>query len=154
MIIAWTNRGTFRMLESVFRNVPILSGFAIALITDSVLPSLSTVLLGELEEIVSGNGYTSGGVTVSRDSIGFPVIIQDDVLNKSSIIMKDVIFTASGGILPVSGNGIKFIVLTDNNTTIGDREVYAFAEFIGTAKILPDTGVLSILELKLSLMEP
>lgn len=154
MAIGFTNRGKIRMLELLLQGASPPGGFAIALVTDNIIPGPDTNLFGDLEEIVSGNGYNPGGVAISRDLVGFPTALEDDALDKGSITMKDVTFTATGGTLPASGDGVKFAVLTDNNATIENREVYGYAEFTGAAKIVADTGVLSVLGLKFSLTEP
>jgi len=154
MAIGWTNKGKVRMVELLLQGIIPPTGFAIALVTDNIIPGPDTNILGDLDEVISGNGYTIGGEVITRDVTGFPISTEDDTLDKGSVTMKDVTFTASGGTLPASGDGIKFAILTDTNATITNREVYAYAEFAGAAKILADTGVLSILGLKFSLIEP
>ncbi len=153
MAIGFTNRGRLRFLQAALQDIT-LTGFSIALVTVTVTPDADTKVLSELEEIIGGNGYSSGGEPIARSIVGFPISVEDDALDKGSVTMRDVFFTASGGTLPSSGLGVKFAVLTDNNPTVSNREVFGFAEFTGIAKILNDTEILSILALKLSLTEP
>ena len=152
MAVGFTNRAKLRMLEAFFQDVFSQSGFAIALVTDTPAPDADTNVLADLTEIVAGNGYSSGGNAIARDNIGFPTSSEDDSADTGSLIMEDTFFTASGGILPASGDGVKFAVLTDNNTIIADREVFAYAEY-GAVKTLLDGQMLSVAGLKFTLKE-
>ena len=152
MALAITNRGKLRILQGFFRESFLQTGFTIVLVTADNIPTVDTNLMSELTEIVAGNGYISGGVAISRDVIGFPTELENDAGDLSTITMKDVIFTASGGTLPLSGNGVKFAILADNNATLANREVFAFAEFT-TVSILFDTQILSIKNLNFTLKE-
>lgn len=152
MAIGWTNRGRLRVLEAALQGIP-LTGFHIGLITETVTPTADTKILGELEEIIGGNGYSGGGQPIARSLVGFPTSAEDDAVDKGSVIMRDTFFTATATPMPSAGLGIKFIVLLDDNATINNREVYAYAEFTGLAKILSIGEILSILDLKFS-MEP
>jgi len=149
MAIGFTNRGKLRAVQAFLQDIA-LTGFNIALVTNTPPPNADTNLFSELEEINSGNGYSSGGEPVARSIVGFPVSNEDDLTDKSSVTMRDVFFTASGGNLPSSGGGIRFAVLTDDNATVGSREIFAFAEF-DSDKTLNDGEVLSILDLLFSL---
>ena len=149
MAIGFTNRGKLRVLQMALQD-RVSTGYFVALVTDTVAPNADTNLFSELEEIAAGNGYSSGGQAVARSLVGFPVENEDDAIDKSSVTMRDVFFAASGGDLPSSGDGISFVILTDNNPTISSREVLAFAEF-DSPKTLSDTEILSILDLMFSL---
>ena len=149
-----TNLGKIRMLDLFLTNITPPNGFAIALVTGNFPPGPDTNVLSDLEEIVTGNGYSAGGVAIERSAVGFPTSTEDDTTDQGNVTMKDITFTAAGGIIPSSGDGIQFFVLTDDNATIPDREVFAYVEFSGDPKIIEDTGILSILGFKQSLIEP
>lgn len=149
MSIGFTNRGKLRLLQMGLQD-RVSTGYFIALVTDTVAPNVDTNIFSELEEINSGNGYSSGGEPIARSVVGFPEDNEDDAIDKSSVTMRDVFFTADGGDLPSSGDGISFIVLTDDNATVSNREVLAFAEF-NSEKNLEDGEILSIIALLFSL---
>ena len=79
-----------------------------------------------MTEIAAGNGYTTGGISLNRDATDFDVLTEDDSGDRGFIQVKNVVWTASGGNLPASGNGARWAVLLDDNGTVGSREVYAY----------------------------
>jgi len=122
----WTNKGKFRVLDWVFRRTAMPSNFYVALVTSATAPNADTNVLSELTEIAAGNGYTSGGYQLTPNSTDFDVLTEDDAGDKGLIQLKDITWTAAGGNLPLSGSGARYAVLTDNNATVGSREVLAF----------------------------
>jgi hypothetical protein len=80
----------------------------------------------ELTEIAAGNGYTAGGISLTKNSTDFDVLTEDDTGDLGKIQIKDLTWTASGGSLPGSGNGARWAVLTDDNATQGNRIVIAW----------------------------
>lgn len=122
----WTNKGKFRMLGWVFNGVSLPTNFYVALVTSATAPTADTNTLSQLTEITAGNGYTSGGISLSKNTTDFDVITEDDTNDRGHIEIKDLVWTASGGSLPASGNGARYAVLTDDNATVGSREVYAY----------------------------
>ena len=122
----WTNRGKMRMLGIVFNGVAAPVTFNVALVTSAVAPTADTDTLGQLTEIAPGNGYTAGGINLARNVTDFPGLTEDDVNDRGNILVRDLVWTASGGTLPASGGGARWAVLTDANATVGSREVWAF----------------------------
>jgi hypothetical protein len=122
----WTNKGKYRALELVFRNGTEPTAFYVALVTSAVAPTQDTNTLGQLTEIAAGNGYTSGGISVARDATDFDVLTENDTDDRGLIQIKDLVWTASGGSLPGSGSGARYAVLTDDNGTVGSREVWHY----------------------------
>lgn len=120
-----TNRGKKRLLDGFFRNQNVPTNFYVALITSAATPDVDTNTFGELTEIANGNGYTTGGFQLSRNTTDFDVLTEDDTGNLAYIEIKDVSWTASGGTLPASGSGARWAVLLDDNATIANREVLA-----------------------------
>lgn len=82
-------------------------------------PGPKTNVLSDLTEIDNGNGYNAGGKTVSRNtSTGFDTLTEDDSNNLASLQLQNLVWTASGGTLPVPGSeGIRYLVLVDDDAT-------------------------------------
>jgi hypothetical protein len=114
-----TNKGKKCILNAYFTadtsDEP--AGFKIALCTSATAPTADTDVLADLTEIASGNGYTAGGATLSRNSTDFDTIEEDDTNDRGYIRIKDVVWTASGGSIPASGNGARYAVLLDDAAT-------------------------------------
>ena len=121
-----TNKGKFRTLESYYRGVSSPTNFYIALVTSAVAPTADTNTFSELTEISTGNGYAGGGIALTPGTADFDVLTQDSTNDRGFIQIKDVTWTASGGSIPSTGNGIKYAILTDDNTTQANREVLDF----------------------------
>lgn len=124
--VGWTNRGKYTVLDWVFRNATEVTNFYVALVTSAVAPTCDINTFGELTEIVAGNGYTTGGYQLTPNSTDFDVINEDDTNDLAKIQIKDIVWTASGGPIPLSGNGARYAVLLDDNATIGSRLVLAY----------------------------
>lgn len=122
----WTNKGKFQALGRLFRGVALPTNYYVALVTSAVAPGPDTNTLGDLTEIAAGNGYTTGGIQLSKNSTDFDVITENDTDDRGEIQIKDLVWTASGGNLPSSGNGARYAALTDDNVTVGSREAYNY----------------------------
>lgn len=118
-----TDKGVAKSWDVFFRGATPPTTLYLALVTSAVTPTKSTNTLSELTEITAGNGYTSGGIAVSRNSTDFDTLTEADPV---VLQLKDLAWTASGGSIPASGSGARFAVLTDDNGTVGSREVYAY----------------------------
>jgi len=121
----WTNRGKYLMFGYVFRGVTLPTNFYVALVTDAVTPDEDTNVLGDLTEIADGNGYTEGGYELDPGETDFDVLTEDDSDNKAIMQIKNVVWTASGGSIPDSGDGARYAVLTDDNGTVANRQIIA-----------------------------
>lgn len=110
----FTNKGKKILLNAFFRATEVPTSFKVALVTSATAPTADTNALTDLTEIAAGNGYTAGGAAVTRDASGFDVITEDDTGDKGLVQLVDVVWTASGGTLPASGNGARYAVLLDN----------------------------------------
>ncbi|HYN37891.1 MAG TPA: hypothetical protein VES39_01425 [Rhodospirillales bacterium] len=122
----WTNRGAYRMLGVRFRGQSNPSAFHLALVTATPTPDDADNTLGDLSEIADGNGYTAGGQALSPGSTDFDVWTEDDANHRALVQLRDVLWTASGGAIPGSGDDARYAVLTDANATVGSREVFHF----------------------------
>ncbi len=121
-----TNRGKALLFDYVFRGVALPANFYVALITSAAAPTADTNTFSELTEIAAGNGYTSGGISLSKNTTDFDTLTEDDSADKAILKIKDLVWTASGGAIPASGNGARYAILTDYNATMGSRQVLAW----------------------------
>jgi hypothetical protein len=121
-----TNRGKALLFDYVFRGVALPANFYVALITSAATPTADTNTFSELTEIAAGNGYTSGGYSLTKNTTDFDTLTEDDTNDKAILKIKDVVWTASGGAIPASGNGARYAILTDYNATMGSRQVMAW----------------------------
>lgn len=118
-----TNRFAYKLLGWPFRAQTIPTNFYIALVTNTTQDQDHN-LMSDLTQIAAGNGYTSGGISLAKNSTDFDVWTEDDTNNRAFIQLKDIVWTASGGPIPASGSGAATAVLTDDNGTVTSREVY------------------------------
>jgi len=122
----FTNRGKNHIFDIVFRNGTEPTNYYIALVTSAVAPTADTNTFSELTEITAGNGYTTGGISLARNSTDFDSLVENDTNDRGEIQLKDIVWTASGGNLPASGSGARYAVLLDDNVTVGSRIVVAW----------------------------
>lgn len=143
-----TNKGIASILRSAFQNQTTTppTGYYLALVTSAASPSFDTNTWSQLSanEIAAGNGYTANGQLFTANTTNFPTLTEDDTNDLASITLKDVTWTASGGTLPASGSGARYLILMDANATPGSREVLAWfdlqtdrAATIGTDLTVP-----------------
>lgn len=131
----WTNKGKWRLLGWAFRGDTIPTNFYVAMVTSATAPGPDTNTLSELTQITAGNGYTTGGYQLTPGSTDFDVHTEDDATDKGILQLKDLIWSATGGPIPLSGNGARYAVLTDDNATIGDREVLAYWDLVSDRQV-------------------
>jgi len=148
----WTNRGKFLLLDWVFGGEPLPNNFYVMLITADNVPTVDTNTLSELTEIADGNGYTEGGYELTPGAGDFDVIIEDDVNNLARIQIKDILWTATGGTIPASGNGARYVVLTDDSESsaaaLGDRQIIAVWDMV-TDRVATNGFPISLTNLEL-----
>ena len=150
----WTNKGKFSILDAYFRNTGSPTNFYVALLTSATAPDADTNLMSDagLTEIAAGNGYTSGGYQLTKNSTDFDVLTEDDTNDRGHIEIKDVVWTASGGNLPASGGGARYAVLTDDNGTVANREIIAYWDLTSDRSV-SDTQTLTLQNCTLRLTE-
>jgi hypothetical protein len=133
----WTNRGK-RNLLATLRGVALPTNFFVALFTSAVAPTQDTNVKSELTEIAAGNGYTAGGISLTKNTTDFDVLTEDDTNDWALIQAKDLVWTAATGNLPASGNGARWACLTDDNATQASREIWAYWSLVGQTLTLID----------------
>jgi hypothetical protein len=122
----WTNRGKKLMFDTYFRNAAAPTNFYVALVTAAAAPGPDTNTLSDLTEIAAGNGYTAGGYSLSRNSTDFDSLTENDTDDRAELLIKDVVWTASGGPIPASGGGARYAVLLTDEGTVGNRQVVKY----------------------------
>jgi len=131
----FTNRGKWKLLDWVFRNTTEVTNFYVALVTSAVAPTADTNTMADLTQIATGNGYTDGGYQLTPNATDFDSITEDDTNDLGKIQVKDVVWTASGGTIPASGNGARYAVLTDDNATVANRLVLAYWDLVSDRSV-------------------
>ena len=122
----WTNRGKYEVLGYAFRAETVPTTYYVQLVTSAVAPVADTNTFAELTEITAGNGYTSNTNPLTANAVDFDTWTEDDGNDLALIELRDIVWTASGGSIPGSGDGARYAVLTDNNATVDSREVLYF----------------------------
>jgi hypothetical protein len=149
-LVGWTNRGKFGALGRLFRGVALPTNYFVALVTSAVAPTADTNTKTELTELANGNGYTTGGISLTKNSTDFDVLTEDDTNDRALIQIKDLVWTATGGSLPATG-GARYAVLTDDNATQGSREILSFWDLVSDRQVsVGQTLTLQDCELRLT----
>ena len=153
----WTNRGKFLMLDWIFGAESLPDSFYVALVTAANEPTVDTNTLDELTEIADGNGYTEGGYELTPGDTDFDVFTEDDTNDRALVQIKDLVWTASGGIIPDSGDGAMYAVLTDDSEesggAVGDRQVIAVWDLV-TSRDITDGYSLTLADCELRAIAP
>ena len=152
MAVGWTNRLKFKAMEWIFRGVSLPTNFYVALVTSAVAPTCDINTLGELTEIAAGNGYTTGGYQLTPGTTDFDVVNEDDVNDLAKIQLKDVVWTASEGNIPASGDGARYAILTDDHETVGSRLVLGYWD-LASDRTVSDGQNLTLQDCELRLTE-
>lgn len=152
MASGWTNRGKYNALNLCFRNAAEPTVFYLFLATSAATPTADTNVKSDLTEIATGNGYTAGGNSVARNSTDFDTLTEDDGNDRALTQLKDQVWTASGGALPSSGNGARWALLTDDNATLANREVWCYWD-LTSDRTISDTQTLTLVDCELRLTE-
>lgn len=146
----WTNRGMRRVQAIVFQGETAPTNFYIALIKAADAPTIDTVTFSEVDEIAAGNGYVAGGIELDRNATDFDTLTTDTGTDTVTTQLRDIVWTASGGAIPASGDGARYAILTDDDATQADREIWFVWDLQGTrivstgqALTLADLGIAS-----------
>jgi len=140
-----TNKGKSEHLGIVYRGATPPSNFYMALVTEAHPPSATTNTLGDLTEIPAGNGYTAGGISLNRDATDFDVLTEDDVNDRALVQIRDIAWTATGGVLPASGTGARWAVLTDDHATLASRKIYDSFDLVSN-RIVSATQIITLVD--------
>lgn len=149
----WTNRGKYRVLDIALRGAAPPSNLYVALCTAANAPTADTNTKGELTEIANGNGYTTGGVSIGLDDTDFDSLVENDTDDRAELQIRNIVWTASSGPIPSSGNGARWAILTDDNGTQGNREVWFYWDLTSDHSI-SDGQTFTLEDLTMRLREP
>ena len=147
-----TNRGKYLLLEAYFRGTGAPTNLYAALCTSANAPSATTNTLSELTEVATGNGYTAGGIQLNPNATDFDVLTEDDTGNIGLIQIKDLVWTASGGPLPSDSVGSRYMVITTDEATVGNRQIIAYFDLISD-RVVSDGQTLTIQNAEIDLTE-
>lgn len=150
MASGWTNRGKYNALAERYRSAALPAAYYMRLFTSAAAPGADTDTVASLTEIADGNGYTQGtGYTLALNSTDFDTLTEDDVNDRALVQLKDLVFTASGGSLPASGDGARYACLCD--ATGGTAEVDTYFDLVSDRTVSSgQTLTLSDCEIRLS----
>ena len=147
-VAGFTNRGKKAILDSTFHADALPSTYKLHLV--STIPDADTNTLGDLTEI-SGGGYAAK--SLSKNSTDFNVgPTEDDSSDIAYVRIANQSWTASGG----SIGEAKFMVLTDDNATESDREVWGFFDLrdgSGNGRTVTDGQSLTVQNAEIRLSE-
>jgi hypothetical protein len=132
---AFTNRGLYAILGYLFRADTEPTNYYVALVTSAVAPADDINTFTELTEIVAGNGYTTGGYQLTPGATDWDTHTEDDANDYAWVEIKDVVWTAAGGPIPLSGDGARYAVLLDDNVTIADRLVIFWWDLVSDRSV-------------------
>lgn len=145
-----TTRGYAMMFEWSFRGVTPPANFYLALVTAATPPTHATKFLGDLVEIADGNGYAEGGYELDPDNANFVALVEDDTDRFTDLVVKTIAWTAGGGDIPDSGDPARYLVLTDDEAVVGDRNVLAYWT-LGAPRTALDGQALTISGIRLKI---
>jgi len=128
--MGFTNRGAFLAFDAYFANQTEPANFFVALFTSATTPTVDTNTLSQLTQVATGNGYVDGGISVARDTTDWDSRVEDDTDDRAEFQIKDLVFTASGGPIPASGNGARWAALTTDEVTVANRQIIAFFDLV------------------------
>lgn len=148
----WTNKGKWEAVSLMYRNVTRCTNYYIILFTDASAPVADTNTESDLTEIADGSGYTTGGYQLTPGDTDFDVATEDDTNDRGLVQVKDVVWTASGGTIPDSGDGARYAMITDDNGTIASREAYQYWD-LTSARSISDGQTLTLQNLEIRINE-
>jgi hypothetical protein len=140
------------MFNSYFRATGTPTVFYIFLATSAAAPTADTNTKSQLTEIATGNGYSAGGLSVARNATDFDVLTEDDTNDRALIQLKNQVWTASGGPIPSSGSGARYSIITDDNATLANREVFFYHDLVSDRSI-SDGQTLTLIDVEIRLNE-
>ena len=107
--------------------------------------------------VIQGGDPNSKDADPRNDGLGGPsmtdVLTEDDANDRGLTQAKDIVWTASGGSIPASGDGARYAVLLDDNATVGSREVLAWWDLTSDRSV-SDGQTLTLQDCELRLNAP
>ena len=144
-----TDRGKKLLLDYAFEASTVPTTYYLALCTSSTTPTKATNVFTDVDEISTGNGYTTGGASLTA-ATDFTVTEVDGTVG-AKVVIANVTFSASGGNLPSSGDGARWAVLLDGSS--GGSNVLAYFDLVSD-RTVSDTQTLTIQAAEIDANEP
>ena len=135
MASGWTNKGAYALLGYVYRGDTLPTNYYVRLHTSASTPDADTNTASDLTQITAGNGYSTGGYSLSPGSTDFDTHVEDDTNDWAYVEVKDVVWTASGGSIPDSGDGARWACLTDDNATEASRLILHYFDLVSDRSV-------------------
>lgn len=157
MASVFTNRGKYDILEMAIRQAfaggALPTNLYVELITSAYAPVVDSNTESQATEIAAGNGYTAGGYSLTPGATDFDVLTEDDANDRALIQCKDIVWTASGGSIPASGDGARYAILCDDNVTQGSRHIIASWDLVSD-RTVSDGQSLTLQDCEIRLSTP
>lgn len=153
MASIFTNKGKYLILGTYFRAETAAATFYAPLFTVATPPTVDTNVVGDLTQIATGNGYADGGPAVARSAVGFDVWTEDDTNDRALVQAADVVYTASGGPIPASGGGARWMGISDDNATVASRLLIGAFDLVSDRQV-SDGQALTIQDAEFRLSTP
>ena len=144
-----TDRGKKLLLDYAFEAATVPSTYYLALCTSATTPTKATNVFSDLTEVATGNGYTTGGASLTA-ATDFTVTEVDSTVG-AKVVIANTVYTASGGNLPASGDGARWAVLLD--ATSSGANVLAYFDLVSD-RTVSDTQTLTIQAAEIDANEP
>jgi|TARA_R110000824_G_scaffold9642_7_gene42877 hypothetical protein len=144
-----TDRGKKLLLDYAFEASTVPTTYYLALCTSAVTPTKAINTFSQMTEIAAGQGYTTGGASLTA-ATDFTVTEVDSTVG-AKVVIADTTFTASGGNLPASGDGARWAVLLDG--AVSGSNVLAYFDLVSD-RTVSDTQTLTIQAAEIDANEP
>ena len=144
-----TDRGKKLLLDYAFEASTVPTTYYLALCTSATSPTKAINTFSQLTQVATGQGYTDGGASLTAAD-DFTVTEVDGAVG-AKVVIDNVVFTASGGNLPASGDGARWAVLLDGN--VSGSNVLAYFDLVSD-RTVSDTQTLTIAAAEIDANEP
>ncbi len=123
-------RGLKLMLAQFFQNDTEQTNFYLAFSTAAHTPDKDDSTFAAVTEVATGNGYSTGGISLSRNTTDWINLTQDDTNNRATIQLKNLSFTPSGGPFPNGVDGARWAHIITDEGTIASRQLIASLDLL------------------------
>lgn len=131
----WTNRGKFNTLGQKYRGVTRPLKYYVILFTSATTPDADTNVVADHTQIAVGNGYLDGGYELTPNDTDYDALTEDDGNDRALIQIKDIVWTASGGPIPLSGDGARWAGHTEDDAVKADREIEQYWDLVSDRSV-------------------
>jgi len=122
----WTNRGKYRTIRVALGSTDTPASFRVFLLTPATAPTAGTNTLADVTQVADGNGYSTGGYAIARNTTDWDTFTEGDTGSRAFAQLKDVVWTASGGAIPSAGSGARYACLGNYTSTLASTDVWYY----------------------------